>query len=190
MEEKQLNEKESLELIANMIRNTQKRFQKENASPFLVFGYVTVLLSVIIWYLLKLTGNPHWNILWLSIPALGLLGLKILFPKRRKQVKTFIDKAVDYTWLVIGTCMVLIGILSAFVGFPVLFEIILLIGIAVLLTGLIAKIKLVASAGVLHILSSGLFLFGVVKGIDQILIFGAIFFLFMVVPGHILYLKK
>ncbi|VBB47196.1 conserved membrane hypothetical protein [uncultured Paludibacter sp.] len=190
MEDRQLNEKESLELISQMIRNTQQRFQKQNAAPFLVFGYVTVMLSVIIWYLIRITDNYNWNLLWFSIPVFGFLGLKLFFPARRKMVKTFIDTTIHYVWLVCGITMILLSILAFFKNLPVLFLILVIISIATTITGLISKMKFIIFAGILNILSSGLILFGVVKGINQILLFGAIFFVVMVLPGHILYSRK
>lgn len=191
MEERNLNEKESLELISQMIRNTQQRFQRDHVAPLLVNGYVTVVLSVIIWVLLKETQNGIWNLLWLTIPIFGFSGLKIFFKNRTKNVRTYIDQSLDYIWWVLGAIMVSSGLLTFFLHvFPILFLIILLIGVGITLTGLITKLKILTYAGILNILSSVLFLFPVVKGIDQVLMFGAVFFFFMVIPGHILYSKK
>lgn len=191
MEERNLNEKESLELISQMIRNTQQRFQRDHVAPLLVNGYVTVALSAIIWFLIKQTQNGIWNLLWLTIPVFGFLGLRIFFKNRTKNVRTYIDQSLDYIWWVLGSIMVSSGLLTFFLHlFPILFLIILLIGIGITLTGLITKLKILTYAGILNILSSVLFLFPIVKGIDQILLFGAVFFFFMVIPGHILYSKK
>ena len=52
MEEKALNEKESLELISQMIRNTQQKLERKNGIPFLIWGYVTVIVSLTVWYML------------------------------------------------------------------------------------------------------------------------------------------
>ena len=190
MEERKLNEKESLELISQMISNTQQRFEKENASPFLTFGYATVLLSIVVWYLLKATDNPVWNLLWLSIPLLGYLGLKFIFPQRKKLMKTFVDKAIEYVWTVVGGCMLTFGILAMFIRIPIMFDIVLLMGIGVTLTGLLSKLKIIVIVGVLGILSSILFVYNVVEGVNIVLLFGAIFFVLMVIPGHILYARK
>ncbi len=190
MEERKLNEKESLELISQMIANTQQRFEKENAAPFLTFGYATVVLSVVVWYLLKTTDNYRWNFLWLVIPVVGYFGLKMLFPQRKKLVKTFVDKAIGYVWAIVGACMFGFGVLAMFVRIPIMFDIVLLMGIGVALTGLLSKLKIITIVGVLGIMSTLLFVFHVVAGIDVILLFGAVFFVLMVIPGHILYARK
>ena len=34
----------------------------KRATPFLVWGYMTVVTSLLVWYLLKETGNYYWRI--------------------------------------------------------------------------------------------------------------------------------
>ena len=43
MEDKKLNEKESLELITQMIQNTRRNLDTGSGNMFLVWGYVSVL---------------------------------------------------------------------------------------------------------------------------------------------------
>ena len=46
MKDKELNEKESLELIARMIRNTRRNLDTGSGNSFLVWGYVGVLVTL------------------------------------------------------------------------------------------------------------------------------------------------
>lgn len=190
MEEKMMNEKESLALISQMIRNTQQRFERVNAAPFLAFGYAAVLVSIMVWFFLTNYYNPYWNLLWFLIPVLGYLFLKLFFPKQEKMVKSFVDKAIDYVWNVIGFTMLFVGVLTIFVNISIMPTIVLLMGIAMTLTGLLAKLPIIKFSGILGILSSALFWFRVVEGGNVILLFAVVFFVFMVLPGHILYAKK
>ena len=64
MEDRKLNEKESLELITRMIQNTKDRMAENSGTPFLLWGYVTVIISLLVWFLLKETGNNNWQFLW------------------------------------------------------------------------------------------------------------------------------
>ena len=57
MEERKLNEKESLELIAQMIQNTKNRLETNCGMPFLFWGYTTLFVSLLIWFLVVTTGN-------------------------------------------------------------------------------------------------------------------------------------
>ena len=56
MEERKLNEKESLELIAQMIQNTKNRLETNCGMPFLFWGYTTLFVSLLIWFLV---GNTY-----------------------------------------------------------------------------------------------------------------------------------
>ena len=50
MEDKRISEKESLELIARMIRETQDNAARYAAYPLLIWGYTTVIVSLVVWY--------------------------------------------------------------------------------------------------------------------------------------------
>ena len=50
MEDKRISEKESLELIARMIRETQDHTARYAAYPLLIWGYTTVAISLVVWY--------------------------------------------------------------------------------------------------------------------------------------------
>ena len=43
MDNKKLNEQESLELITQMIQNTKFKMVKNTGTPFLIWGYMTVV---------------------------------------------------------------------------------------------------------------------------------------------------
>lgn len=48
MEDKRISEKESLELIARMIRETQDNTARYAAYPLLIWGYTTVAISLVV----------------------------------------------------------------------------------------------------------------------------------------------
>lgn len=188
MEERILNEKDSYELIQRMILNSQRRLEKEHALPFLIFGYLTILSSLSVWLLLKQTGNPMWNFLWLSIPLLGYVVLVLMRRKNRPMVRTFIDKAVDSVWLVCGIT-VLVASFAPVIdhAMPILFVVALLMSVATTITGGITRVRLLVVSGSLGILLSLAQLS--VAGLNSILFFAVNFLLMMVIPGHILYAK-
>lgn len=96
MEERQLNEKESLELITRMIQNTQRKLEKGNGMPFLVWGYTTIVVSLLVWYFLSTTGDYRMHYLWFLIPVIAGPMMFILLRKNEKGVKTYIDRVVGY----------------------------------------------------------------------------------------------
>lgn len=185
MEERKLNEKESLELIARMIQNTKCKMAENAGTPFLWWGYATVVLSVLVWFLLKETGNGSWQALWFLLPALAFPATLWSRRKARKTVKTYIDRVVGYVWTVFGLGGFLVTCITMFVcNIPILFTVLLLMGMGTALTGLIVKMRLVTVGGALGaLLSIGCFY---VPGVDRILFFALAFVFMMVIPGHYL----
>ena len=188
MEERQLNEKESLELIARMIQNTQQKLEKGNGMPFLVWGYTTVLVSLLVWHFLSATGDNRANCLWFLIPLIGGTVMFFLNRKKEKGIRTYIDKMIKYVWLVLGFTGFMTSLTAMLFGnLPILFIIILLMGSGTAITGLIIRFSPITVAGFAGILLSLACLF--TPGTGQILVFAALFFVMMVIPGHILCVK-
>ena len=102
MDNKKLNEQESLELITQMIQNTKFKMVKYAGTPFLVWGYMTVVTSLLVWYLLKETGNYYWQFLWLLMPAVSYPVTIYSQRKKQRMARTYIDRIVGYVWVVFG----------------------------------------------------------------------------------------
>ena len=96
MNDRVLNEKESLELIAQMIQNTKSRMTRNSGAPFLIWGYTTIIVSLLVWFLLKETGNYHWQWLWFLLPAISLPSTLWIEHKQPKMIKTYIDRLLEY----------------------------------------------------------------------------------------------
>jgi hypothetical protein len=71
MEDKRISEKESLELIARMIRETQDHTARYAAYPLLIWGYTTVAISLVVWYFYLQTGVWQINFLWFALPVIA-----------------------------------------------------------------------------------------------------------------------
>lgn len=166
MEERKLNEKESLELIAQMIQNTKNRLETNCGMPFLFWGYTTIFVSLLVWFLVVTTRNYYWQYLWFLLPIIA-------------------GKVINYIWLVFGITGFLISMLAMFFWqLPILFMVLLLMGMGTTLTGLVIGYKTVTICGTLGALSSIGCLF--YPGLNQILIFAPVFIFMMVIPGHVL----
>ena len=187
MEDKILNEKESLELISKMIRNSQQKIKQGNGLTFLIFGYTTLAISLLVYYFLKTTQNNWYNLVWLGIPVIGFILLYFFKKDKPKYAKTYIDRVVNNVWTVIGSAVFLVSFTAGFVRIPVLPILILLLGIATAITGLVIKFRPVVIGGVLGIISFVLPF--VMFGYEQVLIYGICVFVMMVIPGHILNYK-
>ena len=64
MEEQKMNEKESLEFIAQMIRVTKQSIGSGSGNKFLMYGYTAAILSIVIYALVYFTGNSAWSWPW------------------------------------------------------------------------------------------------------------------------------
>lgn len=188
MEERQLNEKESFELITRMIQNTQRNLEKGNGTPFLVWGYTTIIVSLLIWYFLSTTGDYRMHYLWFLIPVIAGPVMFFFLRKNEKGVRTYIDRVVGYVWMVMGVVGFMVSVTAMFFwNMPILFIIILLMGSGTAITGLVIRFTPIAVAGFVGVILSLACLF--TKGTDQILVFAALFLVMMVIPGHILHAK-
>lgn len=184
MEDRRLNEIESLELISQMIRNTKTRVVKHAGTPFLIWGYATVLIAFVVWYLVTSTGNYHWHLLWFALPVVCV---PLNYWANRKQeavVKTYVDRVVNYIWIVFGAAAFLISTAAFIMPVPILFVILLLMGMGTILTGMVIQFKVAVVCGILGALASLGCLW--VAGIDQLLVFAAAFVFMMIIPGHVL----
>lgn len=184
MEDRKLTEKESLELISQMIRETRENIEKRVAYPFLIWGYLTVIVSVIVWYVLSETGNYQWNWLWLVLPLLGWPLNRLIGGKAEKGTVTYMDRVIGTIWIVVGIAVLLVGVVSWLLK-DVLFIIALLLSIGTTLTGWIIKFKPIGWAGAATALLSFALLF--VPGVNQLLVFAVLFVVMMIIPGHIFY---
>ena len=96
MEERKLNEKESLELIAQMIQNTKKRLETNCGMPFLFWGYTTLFVSLLVWFLVVTTGNYYWQYLWFLLPIIAGTGSYLSTRNQQPGIKTHLDKVINY----------------------------------------------------------------------------------------------
>ena len=195
MEEKKLNEKESLELITQMIRQSRRNMVVGSGNRFLLYGYSAVILSIIVFVLVRTTGHLTWAALWFGM-FLPFISSLLYDRRHRPAVITYIDRMINETWKVIGTLfvitvlvMMILGYAMGSVNFALMLPLALIYcGIGTSITGLVIKDSVLAY----------LPLFGLVFAIYMLvalpsllhtpatwhLYFGLSFFIMMVIPGH------
>lgn len=201
MEEKRMNEAESLELITSMINDSRARMTKNLGTPFLIWGYTTVAVSICQAVIVACVEEfyPYlWG--WFAIPVVGWL-LMLLFNKQEKTVTNYIDRCINALWCAIGVAAFILPFMGVFV-FP---SVIMLIGVGTATTAAVVKDRIVKRIGYAAIFSSLLFPFvrvllsrlftleqfgGRERYLVECIIFAVIMFLLLVVSGHILNYKK
>lgn len=207
MEEKKLNEQESLALIASMIDDTRKRLATNSGRPFLVWGYTTVLVSLFEYMTYILGWSKEWGLAWWLIPIIGYALTWLTCRKKQHTPKSYVDRCIDAVWCVLGaTCFIVVfGNIMYGLHTMLFFSVVLTIGSGIAITGLIIKDLTSALGGCAGMVASLVFPImrqlqptveevgneGVIHYIlADILIFAAIFFVMLVIPGHILNFKN
>lgn len=188
MEDRKINEKESLELIAQMIRNTQNKLSVGSGRPFLLFGYASVVFALVIWFMVRTTGVWQWGYLWFLLPLICWPIVARIY-KRMLDKTTYIDRVIKYIWiLTAATIIIACGFTLVFPQMESLFFTSLLLGMSAALTGLVIKIRSITIAGVISMAISPLVLW--MQNGNQPLFLAIIFVLVFVIPGHILNYKS
>ena len=77
MEDRKLTEKESLEVITSMIARTKDRYLG-SGNILLMWGYLDVFVSILVWIMLETTRQNVWNWLWFAIPVIGIPATTII----------------------------------------------------------------------------------------------------------------
>lgn len=191
MEEKLLNSEESLELISQMIKNTKTKFEKGGGTIFLIWGYSTLFVSLLVFTLLTVTHNYSYSWFWFLIPVIGV-PLNIFYKKSvNVNVKTYLDSVISKLWITIGFVAFVTPVIAMFVNFrlPILMIEGLVVNIGLTVTSLYIGSKVSTAAGILGIMLSYSTIF-VVGYTNTIIIFAVMAIVSMIVPGHYLSLKN
>jgi hypothetical protein len=170
-----------------MIRNSRLKLEDGNGIPFLIWGYTTFFVSLLVYFLVNTTGDYHYQWFWFLIPVIGSIGMFISQKGKAKHARNFIDRVIGNIWIVTGIAAFIISFCAFYVRIPVLSLMILLMGMGTALTGLVIKFKPVVISGFIG-MASCIVPF-IMRGNVQIIVFGVIFLIMMVIPGHILNFK-
>lgn len=103
MEEKKLTEQESISIITEMISRTKDRYIGDG-NIMLMWGWVTIAVTGLVWLMLALTYNGASNWLWFLIPIVGGIATPIMSKKSesKRGVKTYSDKITSNIWQAVG----------------------------------------------------------------------------------------
>lgn len=63
MEANDMTPEKSLQLISEAISKSRRDFEKNSGTPMIIWGITLMVFSLIIWLILRTTGNPLWNLL-------------------------------------------------------------------------------------------------------------------------------
>jgi hypothetical protein len=101
--ENQISEKESLELIGKMINSARNNLQKGTGNIFLLWGYLTALISLVnLLFLILLPPEIDYYsyYCWFAMSVGGVIHI-FMIRKIQEQgtVRTYIDQILSYVWI-------------------------------------------------------------------------------------------
>lgn len=191
MEEKKLNEKESLELITRMIQNTRRNLDTGSGNIFLVWGYVGALVTLAVLAGVYFTKNPGWMWGFWGVPIIGYLLTYLLMRKRQKAAKSYIDKVLMQVWMILGlVCMMIVLMATNTERFEIILPLCAVVmSLGSIITGCIIRYTMFLVFPVLGLVWGMKSLFdALTQGTSYVslLWFVAIVVFAMIIPGHIL----
>ena len=199
MEKTHLTEAQSLELITSMINDSRSRLARNSGTPFLIWGYTTVAVSLFNALVLYLGWSYAWSWSWFAIPVIGWIGM-LLFNKHEPGARNYIDRVISMIWTVIGLSFAWLFVGAVVYGSSVSFLTVVIMGIGTILTGCVIKHRTTSICGWLAMCASLIFpiVYFIIARSDsaisisevwiwgELIVFAAIFLVMMVIPGHIL----
>lgn len=197
MENVNFTEKESLELISQMIQQSKKNLKIGDGNVLLYYGYTAIILAITVYTLVSFTHDTMWSAIWFLM-FLPLILISAAKKKSKPQVTTHMDKAINSTWSILGWLFVLSVVIIAIFGlvvgtcyFSLMLPLSLLYaGIGISITGVIINFKLMIYTPIVAFIAAIYMLISLIPGTFISnwwnLIFGASFLIMMVIPGHLL----
>lgn len=194
MEDKSLDEKESLELITQMIRNTRRNLDIGSGNVFLLWGYVGALVTLTVWAGIHLTKSNVWMWGFWGIPIIGYSWTLLLLRGRPQSIKSYIDKVLDQVWMILGLVYMIVVLGAIYTGrYEVILPLIaILMSLGSLVTGCIIRYTMFLVFPAVGLLWGVKNFFEALDGetsLVALLGFAAATALALIIPGHILNYK-
>jgi len=187
MEKEELSPEQSLQLINQMITEVKQEF-RNNGFYLLFWGWLVFFSAIVNFVLLKM-GNPFAYYVWpVLMPLGGIISTIYAIAVRRKEkkrAKTFIDRAMGYTWLAFMIALGIVLSSGAKLGFDKVYPFVLLLyGIGTFITGGIIKFPLLVFGGICcWVLAIAAFY---VPFDIQLLLLSLALIISYIIPGHVL----
>ncbi|MGM9833314.1 MAG: hypothetical protein ACI31A_06475 [Candidatus Limisoma sp.] len=106
MKEKEIDACEGIDIITAMVEATKNRLSINDGNVLLLWGYVSVSVSIVVWALLHITGHPAVNWLWFLIWIIGGTATPRLVKKSEKGAMSYSDRLSKGIWTMIGWCAI------------------------------------------------------------------------------------
>jgi hypothetical protein len=188
-EEKQMSDKESLELITLMINKAKNRFS-ENGFLYLLWGWVILICCLVQFSLLYFFNYDDayyiWYLTWIAVIVYWFYRNK---KKKTRAIRTYTDEISGFVWLVFIICTALLVFILINAGAVNYINpaILVMYGMPTFLSGIILKFRPLIIGGILCWLLS---LLSLLTEYDfQLLVIAIAVIAAWLIPGYLLQKK-
>lgn len=186
MEERNMNEIESLGLITQMIQNARTNLRaKINRYALLLWGYVIVIVAMAVWVINITVPFAYASFLWFLIPLICYPAVHFLSKRGEVVSPSYIEKIIDYVTVMIGILCATTALSTIWIASPIFFIEGLLISIWMFMIGLLIKYRPVVVGAVIGMVLAHCLLF-IGSSLYHIPMFALIVVVAVLIPGHIL----
>jgi len=187
MENDNLTPEQSLQLINKMISEVKNEL-KDNGFFFLFWGWLVFISAITHYIMLKMQSEYAFYVWSILMPLGGIISFIYGITRRKKEnkrVKTFVDRAMAYTWIAFGVSLFIVLSSGSMVGFEKVYPFVLLVyGIGTFITGGIIKMRWLVFGGIACWILS-IVAFYVTFDV-QLLLLAAGIVVAYIVPGHVI----
>lgn len=204
MKEKEITSQESMTIINEMIQRSKTCRLIGDGNILLMWGYLIVGVSALVWILLALTHNPAMNWFWF-LSFIGGIATPIMARKHRDKagVTTYTDRICNAVWTIVGIISFVLALLC--IGFllfagknawsSMLMLPLLIVGFAESVQGIVIRENSLVWGGTIGLLGGLFTLCCIASGVLLYAywfmpMFITLFALMMIIPGHILNYKS
>lgn len=183
MEEKNINEQESLVIIQAMINKTKQQIN-DNSKFYFLWGFAVLICSVTQYIMLKNLMLDTQKV-WIAMPIIAIIHILIAIKEQKtKKMQTYNETAIQSLWIALGIGFFILTILSFKISFDMLPFLILFYGIGTFVTGRIAQFKPLIYGGLSCFVLSIIIVF--IDGPEQLLILALSVIVSYIIPGILL----
>lgn len=100
MEDRFINNQESIQIISEMLQKTKDESNKITRFSLVFWGLASLLVGILTYFVVRSTAVDEWNLLWLLLPALIIPFVFITRPMIRREVHS-----VTYVGDCVGKCL-------------------------------------------------------------------------------------
>lgn len=183
--EKNLTEKESLELISKMI-STAKTTISDDGIHYMIWGW-GVFISAILHFVLLKTGYQQPSLVWVVFMPLCGVAAFVAGRRQRQQarVRTFVEEYLTYLWIAFGVSLFSILSFANEIGMNAVYPIIIVLyGIGTFVSGGALRFMPLKAGGIICWVLA--FLSVRVEFEYQLLSIAASVLLAYIIPGYLL----